>query len=282
MATTGAGVAVATGAGCSVGSGVGVAVGTGVGDAGASVGGAVGAESAGSSARDQLIVWTWPAWRYEGSGGESAAAPHGAGRREAPQVCDADGGPRAPGHRGPEFLEAAGANRRFDQPERRLSESGGDGEADGQQLDAIDGDVGTGPGEHEDRPVPEVDAVRARAEPDQRPPPEEAADQRRLRVHGRGDQRGGQRGDDEKAAAVEERPIVRGGDGHGDKARQGSEAPGVGGPRRVRGDASRQAAGAPDEGERGAGEDDGDAGVGAVVNARGVESGLEEQRHECG
>ncbi len=132
--------------------------------------------------------------------------------------------------------------------------------------------------EHDDRLVPQVDAVGAGTHPPQRSGPEHAGQPAR-RMRARGDhQDGGQRQQD-KASVVEKRPVLAGAPHHDGDRRQPQGAQPVDDPPRPIGDPRGQGAARPHHGQRGAEQQAEGAGVRTVVDTRGVKARVVEDRH---
>ncbi len=133
----------------------------------------------------------------------------------------------------------------------------------------------------DDREVPEVDAVGAHPDPAQRPPAEDRAEP------GGGV---GQRRDDEdarhreqhEAALVEEGGVLVGAPDQQGDAGQAGDAGAVEQAAGARRDPGPQPAARPDHRQGGAGEQLEGAGVGPVVDPRGVEAGVVEEGHGGG
>ena len=240
--------------------------------------------------------------RLGGAGGARLLDPRlfafGAGRVEPRHPGDGDdeddaGGDDHAAHRGRERFpfpadRAAASEEAADRPvaDRLLDEAPGErgDREDRRHLDQFPQQalvlrvLRVGRGEDDHRRLPEVDRVGADADPAQRPHPEEDAEpagrvrQRHQHQHRR------QREDDE-AALVEERVELADLPDHDRDHQQAEDAEAVEHVARLRGDPAAEAAARPDHRQRRAEQQAAGAGVGAVVDPRGVEGRVVEDRH---
>ncbi len=161
---------------------------------------------------------------------------------------------------------------------------------DDQQGGRIQGQVEVGPGQREDRPVPQVDAVRAGPDPAHRAAVEQRT-QPAPRVDRGGDHRDRRQRHQRQPTSIQERlegirPDEEGCQ-HGEprqprKLDEPADAPAGPDPGLARPVLAGRDLRHPDERQRGAQQQAGQAGVGAVVEARRIAARVEQEGHPGG
>lgn len=105
----------------------------------------------------------------------------------------------------PGAAQRPSTNRRFDKAKRELGQDAGHEKAHDEQRNSVDGDIQLRPGNHQDGPMPQVDAVRPQADPSERLSVQEARTQMGLRVHCSGDRERSGKPDQRKTTLIEQR-----------------------------------------------------------------------------
>ena len=185
--------------------------------------------------------------------------------------ADADGGADPSTHAPP-------TDRTLHQPEGQVGQQHREAQPDSQQRNPLERDVLFRPGDHVDRPVPEVEGVGADADPDERSAPERAAESCGGMGGGRHSQCR-QPGDDREATVVHRGTGLGRLEEEHDHARDGGEPDHVEQAAVAADAAVRQRRRAPEQRQQRSDQQRVEPRVGAVVDAAGVGTGLVDRRH---